>query len=110
MAAILRATNEAGETWDDPSEDLLFELLAELGPGNSFLIVDRLEPERADHFMQTMMGGDGEPYLLEYREGPKDTHRSTWIASMRTVHEVLTKWAFEVPGWQDGLTWTPVRY
>jgi hypothetical protein len=27
---ILRAQNEAGDTYDDPSEDLLFEPLAEL--------------------------------------------------------------------------------
>jgi hypothetical protein len=27
---ILRGTNEAGEVWDDPSEDMLFMLMDEL--------------------------------------------------------------------------------
>jgi hypothetical protein len=110
MTAVLRATNEAGEAYDDPSDDLLFELLDELVPGNSFVIVDRVEPERAGHFMQAVMGPDGSPWVLEYREGPQETHRSTSIDSMRAVHEVMTKWAFDLPGWRDGLGWIPVQY
>ena len=110
MTAILRATNEAGEMYDDPSEDMLFMLLEELGPGNSFVIVDRLQPERADQFMQAVVGQDGAPWILEYREGAQETHHSTSLGSMRAVHEVLTKWAFDLPGWRDPLVWTPVRY
>jgi hypothetical protein len=110
MTAVRRATNEAGETYDDPSEDLLFELLDELAPGNSFVIVDRLEPDRAGHFMQAVIGPVGSPWILEYPEGPQETHRSTSLDSMRTVHEVMTKWAFDLPGWRDGLVWDPVHY
>jgi hypothetical protein len=109
VAPNLRATNEAGETYDDPSEDLLFELLNELGEGNSFLIVERLDPERRDHFMQTVMGPD-RTFVLEYREGPPETHFSTTIDSMRAVHEVMTKWGFDLPGWRDHLIWTRVQY
>jgi hypothetical protein len=36
MEPILRATNEAGEVWDDPSEDLLLMLVEELGEENNF--------------------------------------------------------------------------
>jgi hypothetical protein len=106
---ILRATNEAGDTYDDPSEDLLFELLGELGDGNSFLIVDRLEPGRTEDFIQTVIGADGS-FVLEYREGSKENHHRTKIDCMRTVHAVMTKWAFDLPGWRDDLVWTPVRY
>ena len=109
MTPILRASNEVGDTYDDPSEDLLFELLAELGEGNSFLIVDRLEPGRTENFMQAVMDANGN-FVLEYREGPKENHFSTTINSMRAVHEVMTKWAFDLPGWRDDLVWTPVRY
>jgi hypothetical protein len=65
---ILRASNEAGDTCDDPSEDLLFELLAELGEGNSFLVVDRLEPGRTEDFIQAVIDANGS-FVLEYREG-----------------------------------------
>jgi hypothetical protein len=104
---ILRASNEAGERYDDPSEDLLLELLTELAEGNSFLIVERLD--MGDHFMQTVTDGKGS-FVVEYREGPKESHRATTIDSVRTVHEVMTKWAFGLPGWQDDRVWTPVRY
>lgn len=109
MAAILRATNEAGETYDDPSEGRLRDLIEALGAENSFLIVERLEPGRAGHFMQTVMGPEGAPWILEYREGAQETHHSTSLESSRAVHDVLTGWAFDLPGWRDGLTWTPVR-
>jgi hypothetical protein len=29
---------------------------------------------------------------------------------MRMVHETITKWAFDLPGWRDELTWQPVVY
>ena len=106
---ILRATNEAGESFDDPSEDLLFDLLSGLGEGNSFLIVDKLGPDKAGHFMQTVIGPAGS-FVLEYREGPPETHYSTTIDSMRGVHEVMTKWAFDLPGWGDSLAWSNIRY
>src|SRR3954451_20975159 len=110
MAANLRATNEAGGTYDDPSEKQLRELIDALGPGNAFLIVERLEPGRAGHFMQTVMGSEDAPWVLECREGAQETHLSTSLESSRAVHDVLTGWAFDVPGWRDGLAWTPVRY
>jgi hypothetical protein len=108
---ILRALNEAGETYDDPSEDLLFELLADLREGNSFLIIERVESGRGldNYYMQTVIGGSGR-FALEYREGPKESHYRTDVDSMRTVHAAVTKWAFDVPGWKDGLAWTQVRY
>lgn len=108
MAPILRATNECGQVYDDPSEDLLFDLLDELGEENSFLIVERTESERADYFMRTEIGPDG-TFVLEYREGPPETHFSTTVESMRRVHEVMTRWAFDLPGWLEDLAWTPVR-
>ena len=110
MTATLRATNEAGETYDDPSEFRLLTLLEELGSGNSFLIVERLEPERPNSFMQALMGADDAAWILEYREGAQETHHSTSLDSLRAVHAVLIGWAFEMLGWRDGLDWTPVRY
>jgi hypothetical protein len=95
---ILRASNEAGESYDDPSEDVLFELLRELGEDNSFLIVDRLD--RPDSFMQTVRDGSG-TFVVEYREGSKESHYATTIDSMRETHKVMTAWASELPGWKE---------
>jgi len=65
---ILRASNEAGDTYDDPSEDLLFELLAELGEGNSFLVVDWLEPGRTEDSIQAVIDANGS-FVLEISGG-----------------------------------------
>lgn len=106
---ILRATNDAGDTYDDPSEDLLFILLEELDEANTFLIVERVEPGREGHFMQVALGQDGS-YALEYREGGPETHYGTSSTSMRLVHEAMSKWAHDVRGWHEIFEWTPVRY
>ena len=112
VAPILRAMNEAGDVWDDPSEDMLFMLVEELrNPGNAFLIVERLEAGRAGHFMQVVAPeSSGSHYVLEYREGSPETHRGTSNPSMRVVHETLTRWAHDLPGWRERHTWQPVVY
>jgi hypothetical protein len=109
---ILRATNEAGETWDDPSEDMLFMLIDELeNPGNAFLIVERLGPDREGHFMQVVAPDTARAqYVLEYREGPPEAHYGTAIAAMRDVHETMTAWAFDLPGWNERHAWHQVTY
>ncbi len=59
--------------------------------------------------MQTVVG-PASSFVVEYREGSKEHHFGTRIDSIRTVHEVMTKWAFDLPGWKDEVGWTPVRY
>jgi hypothetical protein len=56
-----------------------------------------------------MIAPPGE-FILEYRKGPPDTHFSATLDSARAVHDVMTKWALDLPGWRDHLTWTPVQY
>ena len=47
--AILRAQTEDGEVWDDPSEDLLFELMTDLDADDRELRVATDVPFRAAH-------------------------------------------------------------
>jgi hypothetical protein len=96
--AILRATDAAGETYDDPSEDALFMFMEDLEkPGASFL-VERVESGREDDFMRVTARSDG-TYELE---GPR-AERIGPVRSMRAVHEALTRWAFDLPDWQEPL-------
>ena len=105
---ILRAATESGATWDDPSEDLLFELLSDLERGSeSFFTVQRLAV--AGVYMQVLFQDDGQ-YLIEHRDGGASSHFAAVCADKRIAHEVLFKWAFELPGWQGLLDWTPVVF
>lgn len=99
---ILRATGHDGEVYDDPSEDLLYMLMEDLeAPGDSFM-VERVETGREGSFMRVTRREDGSDAL----EGP-ETEGIPRGVSMRAVHAALTRWAFDLPSWQDALTNPP---
>ncbi|MGC5022405.1 hypothetical protein [Micromonospora sp. DT47] len=106
---LLRVTMESGETWDDPSEDLLFELLSDMERGEEqFLVVDRLADATGQTFAQVARTHAGE-YQVEYREGGADHHFQAFSEDKRLVHSVITCWAFDLPGWRDTLPWAPLQ-
>ncbi|MCO6007433.1 hypothetical protein NE236_20860 [Actinoallomurus purpureus] len=96
----LRAETARGAAYDAPSGTLLLRLLDELGPGNQYLIVDRL----AEHYMQVYREIDG-TFALEYREGAADRHFEAVAVDLWQVHEVLTAWAADAPGWREAFDW-----
>jgi hypothetical protein len=104
----LRARTEAGQLWDDPSEDLLFELLADIEDGEgSFLIVERTADPTSQTYAQALRRDDGS-YIVEYRDGSADRHYGTVVVDMRAAHKLLTGWAFQISGWRQDTQWTPV--
>jgi len=106
---ILRAILEAGQSWDDPSEDLLFMLLEDIeSEQGTFLIVERITDPSGQTYAQALRRDDG-TYVVEHREGDADHHYGTVVADMRAAHHLLTGWAFQLPGWNDQPDWTQVR-
>jgi hypothetical protein len=105
---VLRATMASGTTWNDPSEDLLFELLTDIEAGDEdFLIVDRTGDPSGNTYAQVIRTHDA-LYQVEHRDGGPGRHFQAFTPDKRQAHSVLTGWAFELPGWREGLPWTPI--
>ena len=105
MGPILRAELESGQSFDDPSEDLLFELLGDVERGDElFLIVTRLSDPSSQTYAQTIRNDDGS-WLVERRDGSPDRHFGATVPDLRAVHRILTAWAFEFAGWQGSASW-----
>ena len=105
---ILRAVPESGPSYDDPSEDLLFELLSDIEAGEgSWLIIERLSDPTSQTYAQALRREDG-IYVVERREGRADEHVTTDVADMRAAHALLTGWAFQLPRWDSDHDWSPV--
>jgi hypothetical protein len=105
---VLRALTEAGAAYDDPSEDLLFMLLDQVDHGDgTWVIVDRLADASQQTYAQALRVA-ADSWVVEHREGSPETHVGTTVSDLRAAHQLLTGWAFELPGWADGVTWTPV--
>ncbi|MFF3782991.1 hypothetical protein [Streptomyces sp. NPDC001933] len=110
---VLQAVEADGTTWDDPSEEQLHDLLADMSLGCRFVIVRRLDLEPADqHYMQVYLNDDLS-YQVEYREGGPDRHFQAWVPrghelfAVKPVAEVLQGWACGRPGWREALSWAP---
>lgn len=100
----LRAETAGGRSYDAPDGALLLRLLGELGPGNQFLVVDRLDAPGAEHYMQIYREVDG-AYVIEYRAGAANRHYETVVGDVRTAYTMLTGWAADEPGWRDSCDW-----
>jgi hypothetical protein len=98
----LRVETAGGRSYDAPSGPLLLRLLRLLGPGNQYLVLDRLDAD--EHYMQVYREADG-TFVVEYRAGAPDHHFEAVVAEVRAVHKVLTGWADDAPGWRDAYDW-----
>jgi hypothetical protein len=102
---ILRAETGSGPAWDDPSEDLLFELLTDLENGEAeFLIVERTADRTGNTYAQVLRNDNG-LYQVEHRAGGPSQHFQAFTPDMRLAHRVITAWAFDLAGWREQLSW-----
>lgn len=110
---VLRAREWSGYTWDDPSEETLYGLLADLAPTHRFVVVERLDRRpRGHHYMQVYLNDDLS-YRVEYREVGADRRfwaevpRPSGLLAPQPVAGVLADWTAERPGWREALPWRP---
>jgi hypothetical protein len=105
---ILRAYPENGPVRDDPSVDVLFQLLQDIeaGQGTFLIVVKTIDPS-GQTYAQTLRNEDGS-YVVEHREGNAESHDSTIVSDLRAAHALLTGWAFERPDWDNGISWSPI--
>ncbi len=104
MTGVFRAETAGGRSYDAPSAALLFRLLDELGHGNQFLIVDRLDAAGDEHYMQVFREPDG-TFVVEYRAGAVKDHYEAETDGVHEAHAVLTGWTTGAPGWRDVCEW-----
>ena len=94
---LLRALTESGAVWDDPSEDLLFELLSDIERGDeTWFIVERVADATGQTYMQVIQDGQGR-WTMERREGGPEAHFGVTRTDLRLAHETMTTWAFGLP-------------
>jgi hypothetical protein len=103
----LRARISSGRTFENPSIGLLRDLVYGLGPGNPYLVIDRLDAPDGDFYAQTLHRPDGS-WIVEYRDGGRNRHYQALAPGPSAVHQVLAAWALGLPGWRGRLTWQPV--
>ena len=103
----LRATTASGASFDDPSEDLLFELLSDIERGDEeFMIVERSSDPSGQTYAQTFRGEQG--WAIEHRDGSAGRHFRTTIADLESTHRILTSWAFDLDDWRTTVPWARV--
>jgi hypothetical protein len=102
---MLRAHTESGQSWDDPSEDLMFELLSDIERGTEqFFIIERKADSSGETYAQVIESVGG-GWRLERRDGSADRHFGVDLTDKGEVHAALVAWAFELPGWETHVGW-----
>ena len=104
---VLRAKTRYGRVFKNPSLDQMFKLVCGLGPGNPYLVIDRLDAPDGQQFAQALHRPDG-VWVVEYRDGGRNRHYQALATGPGVVYQVLAGWALQLPGWRNRLTWWPV--
>ncbi|GHE15440.1 hypothetical protein [Streptomyces alanosinicus] len=110
----LRAIEDDGRVVDDPTEEVLHDLLADMNLRHRFVILERcdLEPH-GQHYMQAYLNDDMS-YQIEYREGSADKHYQTHLPAPHElvgpepVARLMIDWAHDRPGWREAMQWVPL--
>lgn len=82
-------------------------LLEDLSGSSEFFIVDCLS-KAGEHYFQ-VAGNPQDGFTAEFREGGWAEHFQATSHDMREIHEALTAWAFDLPGWREGLSWQRLK-
>lgn len=93
------------EVIDDPSDELLAELLGDIASGSLlFLTLDRLDDPSGQTYIQVGLT-DQKELVVEHRQGSGDHHFEANTADERLVHEVLVSWRLGSDQWEGALPW-----
>jgi len=109
----VRATEAGGRIVDDPSEEAIHDLLADLNLRHRFVIVERCDLEPVgQHYIQAYLNDDGS-FQVEYREGSADQHYEAYFPPQPEIigpghlAKTMSDWAQGRRGWREALTWAP---
>jgi hypothetical protein len=106
--ARLHASDFLGNEWDDPSEELLWQIISGLTyNGNRNLCLLNAVVGSVDGiYIQTAVLPD-ERFTVEYQDGDLQHHYEAKVADARQAYEVVVAWASDSPGWREMLPWEP---
>ncbi|GAA4572537.1 hypothetical protein [Planotetraspora kaengkrachanensis] len=105
MSLKARASNQRGESIEVLTSEDVRALVYGLSSSNQFVIVERLDAENDEYYMQAHLRTDGS-FWLEYREGSADAHFRTSCRDLRLMTQVFTMWLYRLPGWREPFNWT----
>jgi hypothetical protein len=92
--ALHRATMHSGAVYDDPSEDLLYQLFLDIESGKElFIVVERLNDATGHTYVQALRDQEG-AYLVEQRAGDPVTHQGIVTQRMPAAHLAVCDWLF----------------
>jgi hypothetical protein len=82
-------------------------MLEEFDQQNSSLVVERLDvPTVGESFIRVTRLKRG-AFDIQHREGLNGPSSQAKVRGMRVAHEVLTRWAHRLPGWEAGAVLPP---
>ncbi len=101
----LRATDALNHQWDDPSEELLRQVIAGLTATNDSLVIEhRPDDSAGGTYIQTAILNDGR-FTVEYQDGDIHHHYHAEVDNADRACDVVAAWAFEHAGWRQMLPW-----
>jgi hypothetical protein len=104
----LVATDASDNRFDNPSEELLWQIISGLTAGDNYFVMVQHVPDSSKDgtYIQAAVLSDGR-FAVEYQDGDLQHHFHAEVDNARRAYEVVVAWAFGRPGWREMLAWEP---
>jgi hypothetical protein len=104
----LVATDALDHQFDNPSEELLWQIISGLTAGDNYFVMVQHVPDSSKDgtYIQTAALRDGR-FTVEYQDGDLQHHFHAEVDNVRRAYEVVVAWAFGRPEWREMLAWEP---
>jgi hypothetical protein len=102
----LQATDALDRRYDDPSAELLWQVISGLTTGDNYFLMVQHVPDGSKEgtYIETAVLTDGR-FTVEYQDGDLQHHFHAEVENARAAYEVVMAWAFDRPGWREMLAW-----
>ncbi|MFF2778840.1 hypothetical protein ACFVU3_28520 [Streptomyces sp. NPDC058052] len=105
---MLQARDEHGRQVRNPGPTALSRMVANLGRGNAFVMVERVDDDAAGDWYKQVWPRDDNTYQLECRDGTAAEHYQTRTISREKVIVALRGWAKGRADWKDAFMWNNI--
>ena len=104
----LVATDALDNRFDDPSEEMLWQVISGLTASDNYFVMVQHVPDSSNDgtYIQTAVLRDGR-FAVEYQDGDLQHHFHAEVDNARRAYEVVVAWAFSSLEWREMLAWEP---
>ncbi|MEJ2579538.1 MAG: hypothetical protein P8Z68_10690 [Kineosporiaceae bacterium] len=111
---IVRAVDDSGTAWENPTQAVLQTILSDLSATHPFVVVERHDRGPSNEYYMQVYLNDDRSHVVEFRDGDANRHYQALIPPQQEgvapIAALIADWAYGGTQWQRALPWQQLRF